>query len=550
MKSTLHQHKNLIYGTIFLACLCYFSLNTQAQNWQFTQRYTPTDVKEHHKFGNAVDIDGNYAIAGAHYQSLETESDTVEQSGTVYLFEKDAAGTWNEVQKLSAPDATPYNYFGIDVAIKGTTAVVGAHYNETDANFQNPIPAAGAVYIFERNENDIWEFWQKLTASDRDTIDWFGKSLKLQQNQLVIAAPGVDDENVQAVGSVYYFTKDQNGYWKEQQKITPPDKTAYKEFGTAIDYNEDYMVIGAPYESGVIMPFAIELYITNYGSAYIYKKQADETWAFVQKLLTPDDYSRIFGHSVGVLTLNNEETQILIAQPSYSEQENVYDSRSYGAILVYTENEEYKWEPTDIIAPRDTIFENQYLNFGSNFTLDSTDLIVASAYLKDWTYNIGKIGFYQLNSSNKWFNIQEVNMLESESDIFYGAVSVAFSNDNLIFGGSKLVRNSHNPLFSETGIGHVSFLNSEVMPFVHLPSIMQQQLVYSNPVGNVLYFNTTQFPYLKNIWIEDMQGRNVYKMKMSQTPVQLIFNNPSGIYSLIIEDDEGKLFSQKILKIE
>ena len=221
------------------------------------------------------------------------------------------------MQKLSVPDATPYNYFGIDVGIYGTTAVVGAHYNGTDADFQNPMPASGAVYVFERNENGIWEFWQKLTASDRDTLDWFGKSLKLQQNQLVIAAPGVDAQNVQAVGSVYYFTKDENGYWTEQQKITPPDKTPYQKFGTSIAYNENYMVIGAPYESGVLdNGFVLGFYIENYGSAYIYKKQMDGSWAFAQKLLTPDGYSRIFGHSVGVLTLNETETQILIGHPS------------------------------------------------------------------------------------------------------------------------------------------------------------------------------------------------------------------------------------------
>ncbi len=539
MKKPLFNNATHITKYIYLpALLCCLVLNTQAQNWQFTQRYTPTDVKAHHRFGNAVDIDGNYAIAGAYYQSSTINDDTLAQSGTVYLFEKDLSGTWNEVQKLNAPDAAPFNYFGNDVGISGTTLVVGAYYNNTDDNLQNPKPAAGAVYIFERNENGIWEFWQKLTASDRDTLDWFGKKLKLKQDQLVIAAPGVDSQNVQAIGSVYYFTKDENGYWTEQQKITPPDNTAYKKFGTSIAYNENYMVVGAPFESDTLTNNGIREYQRDYGSAYIYKKQADENWVFVQKLQSPSWFSTFFASSVGTVTLNENPTQILIGHPSsFYDIENV--NGEAGAIYVYTENENGLWNRTDAIVPREIASEDSMQRFfGFSFDIDSNVLV-----------SNGSI-FFEFNQELKWRKIQQgLNSTELQSDIyFYSLQDLALSKNTLIWGLQKLLRTLNGTITNTVVGGGISFISKDVLPLVPEFPVMQQSLINPNLIGDDLYFNIHQFPNLKNIRVIDMQGKVVLTQHVHKTPKHLIFSKPPGIYGLIAEDAKGNFFYQKIIK--
>jgi len=111
--------------TFFICLLA--GLQSMGQQWQFSQQYTPPDVRSNNLFGNAVDIDGNYAIASAHLHSPIINGDTIKRAGAVYLFEKDGNGNWNEVQKLTAPDTLAYNYFGIDVAKKGIIVMMSGY---------------------------------------------------------------------------------------------------------------------------------------------------------------------------------------------------------------------------------------------------------------------------------------------------------------------------------------------------------------------------------------------------------------------------------------
>ena len=76
-----------------------------------------------------------------------------QRGGAAYVFErnKDGGGTtadnWGQVQKLTASDTGDDDYFGRSVAISGDTVVVGA-WGENGAGGDD----RGAAYVFERNE--------------------------------------------------------------------------------------------------------------------------------------------------------------------------------------------------------------------------------------------------------------------------------------------------------------------------------------------------------------------------------------------------------------
>ena len=72
------------------------------------------------------------------------------------------AASLNEIKKLTASDAQAGDVFGRSVAIDGNTSVVGACCEDTGGS------SAGAAYVFERDEGGAgnWGETKKLLASD------------------------------------------------------------------------------------------------------------------------------------------------------------------------------------------------------------------------------------------------------------------------------------------------------------------------------------------------------------------------------------------------
>ena len=64
-------------------------------------------------------------------------------AGAAYIFKRDVGGSknWGQVKKLSAGDAAAGDWFGPSVSISGNTLVIGARRKDL---------AAGAAYIYER----------------------------------------------------------------------------------------------------------------------------------------------------------------------------------------------------------------------------------------------------------------------------------------------------------------------------------------------------------------------------------------------------------------
>ena len=90
--------------------------------------------------------------------------------------------------------------FGWSVGISGDTMVVGAPYDDDGGN------ASGSAYLFKRNEGgaDNWGQVEKLTAADVTEDDWFGRSVGISGNTVVVGAR-YDDDGGNASGSTYVF---------------------------------------------------------------------------------------------------------------------------------------------------------------------------------------------------------------------------------------------------------------------------------------------------------------------------------------------------------
>ncbi|GAI98768.1 unnamed protein product, partial [marine sediment metagenome] len=206
------------------------------------------------------------------------DDDNGSESGSAYIFKRDGT-TWAEQTKLLASDGTYSDYFGYSVSIDGDYVVVGA--NQDGEN-------SGSAYIFKR-DGATWTEEAKLTASDGVTGDKFGWSVSISGDYAILGA-NQDDDNGLSSGSAYVFTRS-GSTWIQQAKLLPSDGATYDYFGNSVSLDGDTAIIGArgDDDNGDWS-----------GSAYIFTRSGTN-WTEEQKLLASDgvayDY---FGCSVSI----------------------------------------------------------------------------------------------------------------------------------------------------------------------------------------------------------------------------------------------------------
>jgi uncharacterized repeat protein (TIGR01451 family) len=187
---------------------------------------------ENDRFGRSVAIDGDTVVVGAYNADL---GDII-GAGAAYVFTLDGS-IWTEQQKLSASDKAGGDYFGRSVAIDGDTIVAGAY--RADPGGSN----AGAAYVFTRT-GSTWTEQQKLTASDKAENDYFGRSVAISGETVVVGAYNADLGDITDAGAAYVFTRT-GSTWTEQQTLTASDAAAEDRLGLSVAISGDTVVVGA-----------------------------------------------------------------------------------------------------------------------------------------------------------------------------------------------------------------------------------------------------------------------------------------------------------------
>ena len=186
-----------------------------------------------------------------------------------------------ETAKLLPADGAELDDFGRSVSISGDTTVIGARFN--DGNDSH----SGSAYVFTRS-GGVWTQQAKLVASDGGSIDYFGQSVSLSGDTVVIGAHGDNDNGITS-GSAYVFTLI-GGVWTQQAKILPDDGAADNWFGFSVSLSGDTAILGAWGESDN----------NGSGSAYVFRR-SDGAWTQQAKLLS-DDGAELdrFGYRVSI----------------------------------------------------------------------------------------------------------------------------------------------------------------------------------------------------------------------------------------------------------
>jgi len=222
-----------------------------------TAKLTASDGASDDRFGWAVSISGNSIVISAYF-----DDDDGTDSGSAYVFTKSGASwsTMTQTAKLTASDGASFDYFGKSVSISGDNIVVGAYHDDDNGN------SSGSAYVFTKSGASWSTMTQtaKLTASDGASFDYFGYSVSISGNSIVVSAYGDDDSGSNS-GSAYVFTKS-GASWStmtQTAKLTASDGAVSDYFGYSVSISGNSIIVGAHFDDDNG---------TNSGSFYTFKK--------------------------------------------------------------------------------------------------------------------------------------------------------------------------------------------------------------------------------------------------------------------------------------
>ena len=197
-------------------------------------KLTAADAAAGDWFGVSVAVSGTTVVVGALF-----DDDAGSNSGSAYVFDC-SSFLCVQVSKLTTSDAEANDLFGGSVAVSGTTAVVGATFDE------DPGGDPGAAYYFDLSNCGVaCTESGKLTASDAAVDDYFGVSVAVSGTIAVIGA-AEDDDAGSASGSAYYFDLSSCGAaCTEDGKLTASDAAGSDSFGGRVAVSGTTAVVGA-----------------------------------------------------------------------------------------------------------------------------------------------------------------------------------------------------------------------------------------------------------------------------------------------------------------
>ena len=211
--------------------------------WTEVSRLTSSGGELGNGFGWSVSLHKDRALVSAPYQ---------DPVGSVYLFEWDGIA-WNEVTVLTASDGEAVDEFGNRVVIQEDRALIGAHYDEVDG-----VPYQGSAYVFEQ-QGDTWNEVAKLTAREGAEDDYFGTSVALDGEVIVVGNRRHDGLGVTDAGTAVVFEHDGTD-WVEYTSLYENYVNTENQFGRSVAIRGNRVLVGAAAgdkvnEDGTVTPF-------------------------------------------------------------------------------------------------------------------------------------------------------------------------------------------------------------------------------------------------------------------------------------------------------
>ena len=342
--------------------------------WMKMQSIFPSDGFEGDRFGRRLSLDGRRLAVSAPSDNSVIGDDYFEDLGSVFIYELDEEDVWQPVAKILPSDLASNTFFGYNLSLDGDSLIVAA------------VGGAGAVYVYDLIDGQ-WLEIAKITDSSSPGVTRFGFFDVILEDDFAFIASSIDSgDNTTGQVNVYQKT---DGIWLKQAKITSADNLNNDFFAWSLGYHDGRLVVGA------------DTVANNQGAVYIYELEGS-SWVKKSKIDLPSNGNdRFFGYSVALSV-----DQLFVG----ALHDN--DSGILGAVHVfnYTNSE---WVYAEKIAAEGTedtfLFHN---DFGSSINVDYDQIIIGAdfsgvgsgaAYISDVEPNGVTFSVNQGLNGN-WFN--------------------------------------------------------------------------------------------------------------------------------------------------
>jgi hypothetical protein len=199
------------------------------------QKVIASNGQPHDAFGQSIALRGTTALIGA--------VDVNNWEGAIYVFTQ-TNGVWTEGQEFMADDGAPGDQatFGTAIMIDGDTAVIGALGATVNGH-----PNQGAAYVFKETDG-TWNQVAKLVADDGDANNYFGQAAAIAGAHIVVGAYGASVGGNALQGAAYVY-RNVGGTWTFVKKLVADDGVGGEFFGRSVAMSGSRALVGAPYAS-------------------------------------------------------------------------------------------------------------------------------------------------------------------------------------------------------------------------------------------------------------------------------------------------------------
>jgi hypothetical protein len=224
-------------------------------SWTLQQILTSSGGSNGDRLGESIALDGDTLAVSARGDDVGANVD----QGSVRVFVREG-GIWTEQATLTASDGAAGDQFGV-VALSGDTLAVGSGSDDVGANADQ-----GSVRVFKRSAGN-WSLQAFLVAGDGAAFDRFGSSVALDGETLAVGSVFDDVGPNSNQGSAAVFTRNVS-VWSQQAIILAPDGAANDWFGSSVDVEGDTLVVASALDDVDGVPDAASVSVFTRSSGF------------------------------------------------------------------------------------------------------------------------------------------------------------------------------------------------------------------------------------------------------------------------------------------
>jgi hypothetical protein len=312
----------------------------------------------------------------------------------------------SELVRLTASDGESGDWFGFSVAIDDDVMLVGAPSAASPLGVER-----GAAYVFRR-VGDVWIEEAKLFADDGEAQDWFGWSVAIEGDTALVGAPGALSQTSAPPRSAAYVFLRNDGEWSQLTKLDTPDNGLNDNgFGAAIALDGETAIITAVYDDG---DGALN---SQEGAAFVFRRDAGD-WAQTARLVSPG--TERFGMAAAI----DGGTVIVggVAPP-------VGQQVAEGAAWVFAEDDGAWLLDGELHSPNPTMWDM----FGAAVAVEG-GVAVVGAYGQDGPDWAAQGGAYVFERSGEAWSLAKSLVSPNAASLAWFGISTAIENERIVVG--------------------------------------------------------------------------------------------------------------------